>query len=130
MSQFSKCLGHWPTGKRETKYGIKEVADIMDVNQTLEIHDSLYHEYKIEARLGSKILISDVVRNDPVAFKETMRKMRCQLVDIMFGEFREDLRAINLALYRYNVAEAQHLVNQLYEKMFDDGSREDEETKR
>ena len=77
-------------------------------------------QYKIGVTLGAQYWVSEIeqLKNDNTLAMAIERTKR-QVIEAIFGEFRQDFRSIERALYDSNIEEARVLFHALEEKMFE-----------
>lgn len=76
----------------------------------------MYYVYKLKAEFGCN---ATVQYGDQGELDAKLRVIRHQVVNDVFGEFREDIYAIQRALMDYDTARATELVQAMYVRMFD-----------
>jgi len=89
--------------------------DIQELNSGIEI------QYRIGVTLGAQCWIEDSLKNkngDDVIEMAIQRTKR-QVIEAIFGEFRDDFRSIERALYDSNIEEARIMFHALEDKMFE-----------
>lgn len=69
-----------------------------------------------ESGLGCNATIA---YGDSAGLEKQLKAIRRQVVELCFGEFREDIYAIQRSLMDYKVDEARELTSKLYDRMFD-----------
>lgn len=77
------------------------------------------YQYRIEARLGATCLVPhlEVARdNNPLA--HAINRTKAQVIEAVFGEFRQDIRMIEQAVWNHDTETAGKLLNELERKMF------------
>jgi hypothetical protein len=77
-------------------------------------------QYRIGVTLGAQCWVSEVekLRNDDAVVTAIERTKR-QVIEAIFGEFRQDFRSIERALYDSNIEEARVMFHALEDKMFE-----------
>jgi hypothetical protein len=88
--------------------------DIQKLNSSTEI------QYRIGVTLGAQCWVEDSLKNkngDDVIQMAVQRTKR-QVIEAIFGEFRDDFRSIERALYDSNIEEARIMFHALEDKMF------------
>ena len=88
--------------------------DIQTVTAGTEI------QYRIGVTLGSQCWVSEMekLRSDDALVNAIQRTKR-QVIEAIFGEFRQDFRSIERALYDSNIEEARVMFHALEDKMFE-----------
>ena len=87
--------------------------DIQKINAGTEI------QYRIVATLGTQCWVDEMekLKNED-ALTYAIERTKRQLVEAIFGEFRQDFRSIERALYDTNIEEARVMFHALEDKMF------------
>jgi hypothetical protein len=77
-------------------------------------------QYRIGVTLGAQCWVSEVekLKNDDAVVTAIERTKR-QVIEAIFGEFRQDFRSIERALYDSNIEEARVMFHALEDKMFE-----------
>ena len=77
-------------------------------------------QYRIGVTLGAQCWVSEVekLKNDDAVVIAIERTKR-QVIEAIFGEFRQDFRSIERALYDSNIEEARVMFHALEDKMFE-----------
>lgn len=93
-------------------FSIRE--DIQTVTAGTEI------QYRIGVTLGAQCWVSemDKLKNDD-AIEMAVQRTKRQVIEAIFGEFRQDFRSIERALYDGNIEEARVMFHALEDKMFE-----------
>ena len=89
--------------------------DIQKVNAGTEI------QYRIGVTLGAQCWIEDSLKNKngDDAIEMAVQRTKRQVIEAIFGEFRDDFRSIERALYDSNIEEARIMFHALEDKMFE-----------
>lgn len=125
MSQLVKAILHSDTGER--KYIPKGLSplfqDVFDKRE--EWHETYVPEiarvYRIGVTLGNTVMVPEhtSLKNEN-ALSEATSRAKEQVIEAVFGEFRQDFRRIEKAIYNYQYEEAGQLLYQMERKMFGD----------
>ena len=125
MSQLAKAILHTDTGER--KYIPKGLSPLFqDVFDKREEWHTTYTPdvakvYRIGITLGNTTMVPEHTSlKDPDALTEAVRRTKEQVIEAVFGEFRQDFRRIEKAIYNFNYEEAGVLLYQMERKMFGD----------
>jgi hypothetical protein len=76
-------------------------------------------EYRIEARIGGRAWLDSLQANVPSLVEEVQRSMRRAVVEQVFGEFREPLARLTMAILSHETEEAAEIVRDIRHTMFD-----------
>lgn len=88
--------------------------DIQDVNAGTEI------QYRIGVTLGAQCWVDEVEQlKSDYAVCNAVERTKRQVIEAIFGEFREDFRNIERALYDSNVEDARVQLHDMEKKMFE-----------
>lgn len=81
--------------------------------------DQIETEYRIEVRLGSQCWVGEDIKETYAnALTDAVTRTKRQVIEAIFGEFREDFRMIERALYDRNVEQARIALHAMEQKMF------------
>ena len=88
--------------------------DIQTISPSTEI------QYRIGVTLGAQCWVSEIekLKNDD-AVELAVQRTKRQVIEAIFGEFRQDFRSIERALYDSNIEEARVMFHALEDKMFE-----------
>lgn len=77
-------------------------------------------QYRIGVTLGAQCWVSEMekLKNDD-ALEMAVQRTKRQVIEAIFGEFRQDFRSIERALYDGNIEEARVMFHALEDKMFE-----------
>lgn len=124
MSQLVKAITAVDTGER--KYIPKGLSPLfVDVFSGKSESSTTYVEdiakvYKIGVTLGCSATVSEstLIREGSTPLEEAVNRCKKQIIEAVFGEFRQDFRLIEKAIYDHNTEEAgRHLYN-MEQKMY------------
>lgn len=93
-------------------FSVKE--DIQSISSDLEI------QYSISATIGAKVWISESERtqNDG-AIEYAINRTKRQVIEAIFGEFRQDIRMLERLIYDRDMEGAGKALYELERKMFE-----------
>lgn len=115
MSKLSEMIKAAQTSERRAV-----IEPLIDFRTTVErAGPASYPEhyvYNFKAEFGCSATVKYGAKGD---LDQKVRMIRRQVVEYIFGEFREDIHAIERALFDYDTQAAEKLVGDLYRKMFD-----------
>jgi hypothetical protein len=99
----------------------KLFQDVFNVREDIqELASGAETQYRIGVTLGAQCWIDDLdrIKNDDAVGLAVQRTKR-QVIEAIFGEFRDDFRSIERALYDSNIEEARVMFHALEKKMFE-----------
>lgn len=115
MSKLSEMIRESQTSERRCV-----MTPIMRFTSTMtEIPACLspiHYVYELKAEFGCKATVQYGAKGE---LDTKLRIVRKQVIDAVFGEFREDIYAIQRALFNYDTDKAIELVGDLHHRMFD-----------
>lgn len=125
MSQLAKAILHSDTGERKhIPKGLSPLfQDVFDMRE--DWHTTYTPDvakvYRIGVSLGSTATVPEHSSlKDSSALPEAIRRTKEQIIEAVFGEFRQDFRRIEKAIYDFKYEEAGQLLYQMERKMFGD----------
>lgn len=126
MSQVVKAIVATDTGDR--KVLTKGLSPLfMDVfkakSEIYELKDvqGVAKVYKFGVQIGSQAMVTDMdYLKGPDALTEAIKRTKRQVIEGIFGEFRQDFRRIEKAIYDYQYEEAGKLLHEMERKMFEE----------
>jgi hypothetical protein len=75
--------------------------------------------YRVEARFGAQVVVDEVEElKNPNALSFAVESCKRQIIHAVFGEFQEDIRLIEGALWERKFDEARTLLMDMERKMF------------
>lgn len=80
------------------------------------MHSPMHYVYKLKAEFGCTAIVQYGNQGE---LDSKLRTIRHQVVNEVFGEFRDDIYAIQRALIDYDTVKAAELVQAMYVRMFD-----------
>ena len=115
MSQLAKAISAVDTDERILirKKLSPLFNDLVNVRHDSMIDPMIGMKY----RIGVKIETSAVI-HDPRDTELVVNRVRQQIVEAVFGEFRQDIARLSLALNDYDVESARAILDDLSNKMF------------
>ena len=109
---------------REDRRRLKQtnlLRDVFAVREDIQtVAPGTEIQYRIGVTLGAQCWVSEVekLKNDDAVVTAIERTKR-QVIEAIFGEFRQDFRSIERALYDSNIEEARVMFHALEDKMFE-----------
>lgn len=99
----------------------KLFQDVFAVREAIQhLHADTETQYRISVTLGAQCWTTDAdIRNKDTALEMAIKRTKKQVVEAIFGEFREDFRNIERALYDSNLENAREMLYTLERKMFE-----------
>lgn len=124
MSQLVKAIIAVDTGER--KHIPKGLSPLfVDVFSGKSEWSTTYDEdiakvYKIGVTLGCSATVSEstLIREGSTPLEEAVNRCKKQIIEAVFGEFRQDFRRIEKAIYDHNAGEAGRLLYEMEGKMY------------
>ena len=125
MSQVVKAITATDTGDRKVAESFSPLfQDVFNVKQ--EIHETRHtgevlKVYRIGVTLGNQCMVSEYeTLNFDDALTEAIKRTKKGVIEAIFGEFRQDMRHLENAIYDRDFAKARDVLRQLEVKMFED----------
>lgn len=123
MSNLVKAIASTDTGERRI---IKEKTsrlfqDVFDMKEHISDirYESVAKIYKIGVTLGSTCMVTETeYLKNKYALEHAIRRTKQQVIEAVFGEFRQDFRLIEKHLYNYEFEEAATALRLMEDKMF------------
>lgn len=113
MSKLSENLKAYSTGVRVAPY--QEINSVSFKTSTYEQPPYLIG-YRLECNIGSQFFVNE---NDSQALDRAIIKSKRALLEEIFGEFRQDLYNLDVALYNQDYQKAKTLLDGVMKNMFD-----------
>lgn len=117
MSQLTQAIAATPGRQRKALLNrlpmVSWVEDMSEPNAEMHYR----HEYKIEARFGATMWLDPTVVR--VGLETATRAVRRAVVESVFGEFRQPLCEMEMALINGDDERARELCAQIRASMFD-----------
>lgn len=124
MSNVVKAIAATDTGSRIIKSDKSQLfQDVFNVKEdigTRGYHDNILKEYRIGITLGSKCYVSelDYTKHGDNVLQEAIKRTKQQVIEAIFGEFRQDFRLIERNLYNYEFEQAASALRVMERRMF------------
>jgi hypothetical protein len=125
MSQVVRAIETHDTGERKL---IKEsfstlfqdVFNIKSQIQDLRGTEDIAKQYRISVTIGSQVHVSDfdLLQEGGDALEEAIHRTKRQVIEAIYGEFRQDLMMVERALYDRDFQKARDYLRILEQKMF------------
>ncbi len=125
MSQVVRAIEAHDTGDRKL---IKEsfstlfqdVFNIKSHTQDLRGTEGIAKQYRISVTIGSQVHVSDLdlLQEGGDALEEAIHRTKRQVIEAIYGEFRQDLMLTERALYDRDFQKARDYLRILEQKMF------------
>lgn len=125
MSQVVRAIEAHDTGDRKL---IKEsfstlfqdVFNIKSQIQELKSTEGVAKQYRIGVTIGSQVHVSelDLLQEGGDALEEAIHRTKRQVIEAIYGEFRQDLMLTERALYDRDFQKARDYLRILEQKMF------------
>jgi hypothetical protein len=125
MSQVVRAIGAHDTGERKL---IKEsfstlFQDVFSVKEQirdLKGTEGVAKQYRIGVTLGAQVWVSelDILQGKCDVLQEAIDRTKRQVIEAIFGEFRQDLMLTERALYDRDFQKARDHLRILEQKMF------------
>ena len=128
MSQLVKAVMATDTGNRKVINDDSFSPIFKDVFDMKEQFDDVRNSnlniakvYKIGVTLGNQAAVSelDAVAGDTDALHAAIERCRREIVEAVFGEFRQDFMLLNRAIYDRDFQKARALLTEFERKMFE-----------
>lgn len=102
---------------------LKQSKLFQDVFAVREDIQTLKHgteiQYRIGVTLGAQCWIDEAEQMKNWAVEMAVQRTKRQVIEAIFGEFRQDFRSIERALYDSNIEDARVMFHALEERMFE-----------
>jgi len=124
MSQLSKAIQAFDTGDRKIhRLGLSPLfTDVFDAkSEWRDDPTNILKIYKIGVKLETTAAVTDtnaMKMHNP--FEEAVNRSKRQIIEAVYGEFRQYFRRIESAIYNHNMEEAGRLLHEMERVMFDD----------
>jgi alcohol dehydrogenase YqhD (iron-dependent ADH family) len=125
MSQVVRAIGAHDTGERKL---IKEsfstlFQDVFNIKshiQDLRGTEGIAKQYRIGVTLGAQVWVSEleIHQGKCDVLQEAIDRTKRQVIEAIFGEFRQDLMLTERALYDRDFQKARDYLRILEQKMF------------
>ncbi len=119
MSNLVKAISATDSGdrkyiKQNTSQLFQDVFSGREEVQTIYVPD-IARVYKIGITLGSTCVVAEHMEG---ALSEAIYRTKQQVIEAVFGEFRQDFRTIERHLYNYEFEEAATALRAMEDRMF------------
>lgn len=123
MSQVVKAIVATDTGERRVfpKGQSALFQDVFKAVSTVtEYRHTVGSEYRIGVQLGAKTWVSELeTLQSKGALHHAIERTKRQVIEAIFGEFRQDFRMIEKAIWNHEMEEAGKLLHDMERKMFE-----------
>jgi len=118
MSQLVKSVMAKDTGQRKIIDDFRPIyRDIVSINEAITRSDiHIAQVYDIRAIIGSRVMV--MYDEDQGALKEAINRTKQQIIEAVFGEFREDFMRLEMALYDRDFQKSRIILDEFRNKMF------------
>ena len=124
MSMVVKAITATDTGRRKLLDSFSPLfQDVFNVKEEIyELRgDEAAKVYRIGVTLGNQCMVSEVEQlHYKNALTEAIKRTKKGVIEAIFGEFRQDIRHLENAIYDRDFAKARDALRQLEVKMFED----------
>lgn len=124
MSQVVKAITATDTGDRRLIDSFSPLfRDVFSVKEQIsELRgDEIAKVYKIGVTIGNQCMVSELEQMKyEDALTEAIKRTKRGVIEAIFGEFRQDMRHLENAIYDRDFAKARDALRQLEVKMFED----------
>lgn len=124
MSQVVKAITATDTGDRRLIDSFSPLfRDVFNVKEQIyELRgDEIAKVYRIGVTIGNQCTVSeDLSASHDNALTEAIKRTKRGVIEAIFGEFRQDMRHLENAIYDRDFAKARDALRQLEVKMFED----------
>lgn len=127
MSQVAKAIIATDMGERKfIPKGLSPLfTDVFssksEIQETYSTEGEVAIKYRIGVKIGADCLVTDYDSlKDGNALQQAILRTKRQVIEGVFGEFRQHFRQIEKAIYDHNMEEAGKLLYQMEYKMFEE----------
>jgi hypothetical protein len=120
MSQVVNAITAIKGDRRRLKH-TRLFQDVFSVREDIaEVQAMTQTQYRVGVTLGSQCWVDDLeqIKNDN-AIELAVQRTKRQVIEAIFGEFREDFRNIERSLYDSDIETARVQLHEMEKKMFD-----------
>ena len=118
MSKLSENLKAYPTGNRYV-----QTPTLNCVSFKTTSYETLpwQVEYSLECKIGSTFVVQpgNSLHDTAVSVQSALYRCKRQILEEIFGEFRQDLYNLDVALYNQDYEKAKTLLDGVIKNMFD-----------
>lgn len=123
MSNVVKAIMAVDTGERSIKpERSKLFTDMFSMKEDIaDVHDSygILKKYRIGVTVGNQCVVTEESAiKDPHALHHAIQRTKEQVIEAIFGEFRQDFRIIERHLYEYEFEQAATALRAMEMKMY------------
>jgi HAMP domain-containing protein len=124
MSNLVKAIAATDTGdrkliKEKTSRLFQDVFSMRELVEDFGPAPSVAKLYRIGVTLGSTCVVTETeYLKDEYALGHAIGRTKKQVIEAVFGEFRQDFRLIERHLYNYEFEEAATALRRMEDKMF------------
>lgn len=117
---MSRLLDYIKVTATEQRKYIQKPLSLVDVthNHSKSYYPDMATMYRVEARLGSQVIVSDDMKAQYGWETILTRKVYEPLAESVFGEFRQPLLDARIAIMQGDTHEANKLIDGVLEGMF------------
>lgn len=116
MSKLSEMIRASQTNERRcVMTPLMSLTSIMESPNTDRL-SPMYYVYSFKAELGCEATVQYGATGELDAKLKVIRR---QVIEAVFGEFRDDIHAIQRALMSYDTQKASDATDELYRRMFE-----------
>ena len=118
MSKLSENLKAYPTGNR---YAQAPILNCVAFKATSYEIPPYHMEYNLECKIGSTFVVParNSLHETTVSVQSALYRCKRQILEEIFGEFRQDLYNLDVALYNQDYEKAETLLDGVIKNMFD-----------
>jgi hypothetical protein len=125
MSQVVRAIEAKDEGQRKIiresfSQLFQDVFSVKEYTQDLRSIEGVAKQYRIGVTIGAQAWVSelDLLQEGGDALQEAVHRTKRQVIEAIFGEFRQDLMLTERALYDRNFQKARDHLRILEQKMF------------
>lgn len=118
MSKLAKGLRFRDTGRRIVVPGMPSVEAEQEITSLPMEQASIF---RLELRIGTQAAISDLLSQSARTefFHNVKRNLTRNIIEELFGEFREPINRVFDAIYKMDYREASDRLEALYKQMYE-----------
>jgi alcohol dehydrogenase YqhD (iron-dependent ADH family) len=125
MSQVVRAIEAQDTGERKIikesfSQLFQDVFSVKDQIQDVHSTEGIAKQYRIGVTIGAQVWVSelDILQGKCDVLQEAIDRTKRQVIEAIFGEFRQDLMLTERALYDRDFQKARDHLRILEQKMF------------
>lgn len=116
MSKLSEMIQASMTNERRAVVTpVASFTSIVESPNSAQL-SPIFYVYSLKAEFGCSATVQYGAEGH---LNSKLKVVRLQVVEAIFGEFREDIHAIERALMNYDTDKAMELVGKMHNRMFD-----------